>query len=398
MKILLITTRSICYYSASFFLERIKDALERHGFSVTYLDLSGYANDFSRLGKCLNEKYEAILDINSKLPFLVSNEERLLNKFDAPFFNYLVDHTLYHHPGLVFPIKNYHVITVDREEAGFIKENYPNIKSTHYLPLAGTEALIKKDHNDKKIDILFPGTFLDTEVIRDELKSQGPVMEQLMDDLYMAWNPRVEPIEKCLKRLLSDRHGSPEMYGMTDFNELLNHMYPVDRAKRYQIRYRIMRHLAIEGFPLTIIGSGWENTDLSDFKNVKFLPPVGISLSYEAMMDAKIVLDVNPLFYRGVHDRVPSAMANNAIVFSDMSRLADRSLQRMNGINYFDDNNDGLEELSTMIEKTLSRDPEYVSDEILDREYKKYKDDYSWDSWAYKFEKILEEIKNHALK
>lgn len=55
MKILLITTRSICYYSASFFLERIKDALERHGFSVTYLDLSGYANDFSRLGKCLNE-------------------------------------------------------------------------------------------------------------------------------------------------------------------------------------------------------------------------------------------------------------------------------------------------------------------------------------------------------
>ena len=393
MKILLITTRSICYYSASFFLERIRDALERRGFSVTYLDLSGYANDFSRLGECINEDYEAVLDINSKLPFLVSGEERLLNKFHAPFFNYLVDHTLYHHPGLVFPINNYHVLTVDRAEASYIKGNYPNIRSTHYMPLAGTEALVKKDYREKQIDLLFPGTFLARSVIRDELQSQGPVMEQLMDDLYMAWNPRIEPIEKCLKRLLSDRHGSPGQYGMQDFNELLNHMYPVDRAKRYQIRYKTVKYLAEEGFPLTILGTGWENTDLSEFKNVKFLPPVGISLSYEAMMDARLVLDVNPLFYRGVHDRVPSAMANGAVVFSDMSRLADRSLGQKNGINYFDDNTDGLEELSTMIEKALAKSPEYVSDEIISREYMKYKKDYSWDSWAEKFEKIIEETR-----
>ena len=109
-------TRELCYFSGSFFLNRIQEEAEKNGIETVRLDFPGEEADFSALSEQIGKPFDAILDINSRLPYLVDEKgERILNLMDAPFFNYIVDHPLYHHPGLVFPIRRYHAIGIDRQ-------------------------------------------------------------------------------------------------------------------------------------------------------------------------------------------------------------------------------------------------------------------------------------------
>ncbi len=112
-KILIIHTREICYYSGAFFLHRMEEALQRAGAEVDFVELSDEAADWNLLGDLLDRAkaspdrlYDAVLDINSKLPYLTmegenGREVRFLNELGIPFYNWIVDHPLYHHPGIL---------------------------------------------------------------------------------------------------------------------------------------------------------------------------------------------------------------------------------------------------------------------------------------------------------
>ena len=98
----------------------MEEALESIGCEVEYLELSHDDVDYDCLEDLLPEKeersrYDAILDINSKLPYLTLEDgSPFLDRLNAPFYNWIVDHPLYHHPGLSFPLKNYHVLAIDQ--------------------------------------------------------------------------------------------------------------------------------------------------------------------------------------------------------------------------------------------------------------------------------------------
>ncbi|MBQ1902605.1 MAG: hypothetical protein II169_08685, partial [Lachnospiraceae bacterium] len=173
MKVLLISSRELCYFSGSFFLDRIQEELEkicdveRVEFSETNLDA---------LQACLEKRYDAVLDINSKLPYLVMDDgSRFLDQLQAPFYNYILDHPLYHHPGLVFPLKDYHAIAIDKRHQAYMKQYYPHLKTVEYLPLGGTADLHPVDYKDRRIDLLFAGTYLDRKMVERELQGRGQV-------------------------------------------------------------------------------------------------------------------------------------------------------------------------------------------------------------------------------
>ena len=84
MKILLISSRELCYFSGSFFLDCIQKELEklcdveRVEFSETNLDA---------LQACLDsDDYDAILDINSKLPYLILDVQEKVSVESVPIF------------------------------------------------------------------------------------------------------------------------------------------------------------------------------------------------------------------------------------------------------------------------------------------------------------------------
>lgn len=325
MKVLLISSRELCYFSGSFFLDRIQEELEkicdveRVEFSETNLDA---------LQACLEKRYDAVLDINSKLPYLVMDDgSRFLNQLQAPFYNYILDHPLYHHPGLVFPLKDYHAIAIDKRHQAYMKQYYPHLKTVEYLPLGGTADLHPVDYKDRRIDLLFAGTYLDRKMVERELQGRGQVntpwqggvgrfgeqdIYEISMELISKWNPDEETMEEALSSLISTE-------GDSEFRELMNRLYAVDRYMRNEIRTDILVTIAEAGLPLTVLGEGWENTKLALFDNVKLLPGCPMEESFRYMADSKMVLDINPLFHDGLHDRVSSAWANGAVCVTNMN-------------------------------------------------------------------------------
>jgi hypothetical protein len=132
--------------------------------------------------------------------------------------------------------------------------------------------------------------------------------------LIECWNPEVEPMEDALQNLLA----SHEDVRVT-FPEVMNRLYAVDRYKRNETRREVLLAVAKAGIECTVIGEGWEKTELSRYPNVTILPGCPMEEIFDYMANSRMVLDVNPLFFDGLHDRVSAAMVNGAVCITNMN-------------------------------------------------------------------------------
>lgn len=357
MRILFPTTRDLCYFSADFFAEQITTALERQGAEVVRLpmperivDGKPVTPDFSPLEAFEGQHFDAIIDINSKLPYLEAEPGvRYLDTFDAPFFNIILDHPLYHHPGLSFRLKHYYTVTIDRCHNAYIGKYYPWIMQTFYLPLAGTlaeEAGAGTEstgggpnagttrntyaHSDERFPcLLFPGTFEPEPCLYEEVDALPDWAGAIVRELYGEWNPEEEPMEEAVSGYLESLpparideirdYLSAREQAADFFPVIMNYLYPLDRLTRFLMRKRVITALAEAGVALDIQGEGWEMTDVFDHPNVKSVPPMPIGPSIETMAKYRAILDINPNFYAGLHDRVSTAVINGCLTFSSMS-------------------------------------------------------------------------------
>lgn len=385
MKILLPHTRELCYYSGSFFLQKIADELESRGIEAVFMELSDDFCDLNRLEDALDGSFDAIIDVNSKMPYmLLDDDTRLVDAFGIPFFNYVVDHPLYHHPGLFFELKNYHMIGIDQNHCAFAKNNYTHLKGSHYLPIAGTKANQHIDFSMREIPVLVPVTYEEEHDIMYTLRDMGPDFYEL--GLFMIDLLENDlPIEDCLKKALSYFNKTPSDYSCRDFAELLNHCYPVDKYVRFSRRYKVVEALGKADIPATIMGDGWLTTDLEKYPSLNFIPSKSISVSFEVMANSKILLDINPLFAKGLHDRVSSAFANSCICFSDMNLLADEKLA--NNHNIISYNTHDLDSLCDVLKMNIEKPASHIAD----AGYELYQNNYTWKNWVDKFLTILYE-------
>ena len=368
MKILFPTTRDLCYFSADFFAAQITKALERQGAEVvrlplpeTIVDGKPVTTDFSPLEKYEGQHFDAIIDINSKLPYLEAEPGvRYLDTFDAPFFNIILDHPLYHHPGLAFRLKRYCCIAIDRCHNAYIEKYYPWIMKTFCLPLAGTSAAeaadadrmgsdakaVAPDSRERIPRLLFPGTFEPEPCLFEEAEKLPAWAGRIVKDLYGAWNPEEAPMEDAVEAYLRDLRPmqADEILGWFEMNErtaaaaarkenaggnpllsrelfplVMNYLYPLDRLTRFEMRKRVITALADAGAALDIQGEGWETTGILDRPNVHAVTPMPIGPAIETMAEYRAVLDINPNFYAGLHDRVSTALINHCLTFSNMS-------------------------------------------------------------------------------
>ncbi len=347
MKVLIPHTRELCYYSGSFFLNQIQNALEETGVEVRRLELLD--DDFSLLEEAWEEDFDAVIDINSRLPRLMDEKGRhFLDTKDAAFFNIILDHPLYHHTGLSVRLKNSHAVVVDEYHRRYIEKNYPHIRSVNCIPMGGTTGVTRIPFFEREQEFLFSGTYLSEEVLEDrafQVRSDyGDPTYQLMRDLYDAWDPQKAGIEDALDMLLEDYSAVAKMtkeelinneYEAVDEGELLNRLYIVDQMKRNRLRLKTLTEAADTGLDLTVMGEGWEETHLSEMPNVRLIPAVAMELSFEITANSKYVIDSNPLFFCGLHDRVTSALACGCVCITDGSDSYDRELKDGKNILYY---------------------------------------------------------------
>ncbi len=395
-------TRELCYFSGSFFLNRIQEEAEKNGIETVRLDFPGEEADFSALSEQIGKPYDAILDINSRLPYLVDEKgERILNLMDAPFFNYIVDHPLYHHPGLVFPIRRYHAIGIDRQHCAYMKKYYPNLSGVELLPLGGSKALAHIPFRERKDEILFMGTYIMDDKLEHRimgLRNQlNNATYQLALDVYDLWDDEKEGMEDCVLGLLkryaeSDRESDVEeyiadVYEMSGFPELLNAMFLVDQKRRNANRLEILSRIAETGSPMRVVGEGWRETPLSRYPNVEILDGCTMERSLEIMAMHKFLLDINPAFQCAMHDRVSSAFANGCVTISNMSRSFDEDIVKNKALLFYKKRG------AAGIPEMLSQMNMEEMEDMGERAYKIWEDKYSFSALFLKLREIMEKRK-----
>lgn len=97
----------------------------------------------------------------------------------------------------------------------------------------------------------------------------------------------------------------------------MNSMYAVDAYVRDYFRKAALDALLAEKLPVTVFGEGWEKYSCGDEHSLRREPAVPFALSFERIAKAHVLLNVSPIFNRGMHDRVPAGMANHAVVLTD---------------------------------------------------------------------------------
>ena len=87
--------------------------------------------------------------------------------------------------------------------------------------------------------------------------------------------------------------------------------------------------------PALIIGDGWDSVDKSDAR-ATFLPSRPATECWELYKDSRFVLNANPFFQDGCHERVLSGLINGAVCVSDRNRFSDHMFSHLENFVSFD--------------------------------------------------------------
>ena len=314
-KILVFCSREICYLSGNFFAHQLAAAFDDLGYETTVCEFTSQDDLDAVLSPFFGKKYRAVFDFNSLLPRLAMDDGTpVIDLIDGPFYDYIVDHQLFHYNCLMTRAKNFHAIVLDEGQADYVKKYHPQVKSVHMLPLGATIALFDGEKNPAD-HILFMGTYDAPEKVYDIVKAAPEpfcgMMKRIIEmRIAVPELPMEEAFAACLKE--DDMELDEAQFAL-----FMNTMYASDAYIRDYFRKAALDELLKKKIPVQLVGEGWEKyqTPYERYRTIE--KPVTFDLSFEKIAREQIMLDVSPIFNRGVHDRAIAGMANRTVVLTD---------------------------------------------------------------------------------
>ena len=324
-RVLIFSSREICYCSGNFFAHQLAAAFEELGFAADICELSPEDDLDAALMPFLGGSYRIAVDFNSMLPRMELEEGgRYLEQLNAPFFDYILDHPLFHYTGLTSGVKNLHAVVLDEAQEMYVRTYYPKVATVHTLPLGATEALYQGE-KEPDCRILFTGTYEDPDRVYALVKEARPALRERMERLIeRRVREPIIPMERALEDLL-DEEGTelqPEQFALC-----MNEMYAVDAYIRNYFRKIVLDELLDCGVPVTVMGEGWEKYCHRNEHNLRRERGVPFGLSFERIAKAHILLNTAPIFNHGMHDRIAAGMANHAVVLTDSNPYLERNFK-----------------------------------------------------------------------
>ncbi|MBO5372329.1 MAG: glycosyltransferase family 1 protein [Lachnospiraceae bacterium] len=384
-KILLFLSRDLCYESNRYFMSYLEEAFEKKGYDVDTCDLSIQMEE--KLENLLEhqEEYFAAIDFNSLLPRLeLEDGTPYLEAFKVPFWNYLVDHPLYHHVGIKRSFSHYSVICIDTCHQMYMQKYYPHIKNVSYLPLGATEAEMTRSFDQKRFELLFLGTFEQEQEFLD-LLADYPIKQQkeikVLIEMMQADSELTQ--EHALEIYLKEQG---EKLSDLEFGARLNQNYLADKYLRDVRRKKEVLAAAKSGIPFTIIGHGWDELMELDKSHISVYSGIGYAAAIQMMANAKMLLNTTPEFHGGLHDRVYIAMQNRTLCFTEYGKFAASQLKNEQEVIFYD-----YKDIDTLPEKIYQvyQNPDKIQ-KITENAYNKAKAEYSWDKRAEELLAILQ--------
>ena len=383
-KILIFTSREICYNSHFFFAHQMGGAFEKLGYEVEYCEFTRESDFDAVLQSHLGKSYKLMLDFNSLMPQLAEEDGTpVLDLINGPFYDYILDHPLFHYNCLSAKAKNFHAILLDEAQEAYVKRYYPGVKNTLTMPLGATEAIAKEKRTILPDCVLFIGSY-DSE-------------EKLYEMIELA----PKPIKSLSKKVLERRLEEPDVTMEEIFHEVLqecgmelddarfalfmNHMYPVDAYVRNHFRRKAIDCLVKYRIPVKIVGEGWEKYRSFDENLVKREVPVEFGLSFEKIAKEHILLNNSPFFNHGAHDRIYAGMANRCAVLSDENPYLKRTLKDRENIMLYSLKDE--KSLKDMAEELLTNHA--FCKDVQEKAYKEFCQNHTWEK---RVQRLLNEL------
>lgn len=321
--------------SLAYFSGRIGEILEKEGLQVFYYKLDQDERTIQAQRKKLRKFHKPGETMLISFNFngfrgeeeFYEDDVLIWKRLEIPCINIMVDHPFYY-PGLLDKVEEelgfdlYYQVLIDRDHEKFIRRFYPGISHVMFFPLAGSCA--EYIPTERKYDVVFTGNYTPPQKFRKYIER--------IDDEYTAFyegiiadlieNPDTtmeQAFEKHLKREMGEISDS-------DLRTCMGNMIFIDLYVRFYFRGEIIRTIAEAGIPVHIWGAGFDQLQCSKPENLILEGPTDTDGCLNALANAKISLNVMPWFKDGAHDRVYSAMCNEALCLTDHSRFMRQDL------------------------------------------------------------------------
>lgn len=371
-RVLIFSSREICYMSSNFFANQLGDAFEQLGFAADVCEFTKDDDLDARLEPWIGQEYRVVLDFNSLLPRMVmEDDEPYIKKLNGPFFDYILDHPLFHYTGITSGGSNLHALVLDEAQESYVRHYYPKTASVHTLPLGATKALYEGE-KEKECRILFPGTYDSPDAVYEMVKLAPEPIQSIMKDLIeRRMAEPLLPMEEAFRQYLAD---AKTELNVEQFASFMNAMYSVDAYIRDYFRKAALDELLSQRIPVTVVGEGWEKYRYKDEHSLRREPGVPFAYSFERMAKSHILLNVSPIFNRGMHDRIPAGMANRSVVLTDANPYLNARFSDGKELAFY-----ALSDLSTLsawAERLIGDAP--LRDEIASNAEKEFLKHYTW--------------------
>lgn len=258
------------------------------------------------------------------LNLLTEDGNIIWNILDVDCYDFIVDHPMYYHPALIFPVRRLTFLCVDQYHQEFIQRFYPKVNSI-FFPHAGIQADFPAiPFEERSMDILFTGAYLIDNSIDFHTQGLSAGLAQIWRECFEMLKSHTnftleQAIETCLQKKGIEL---PE----NDLRDTIRLFRDMDGMIRSYVRSCVVKTLADHDIKLHVYGEGWEHLDCKQ-ENLTVHKRIPFDETIPLMADAKIVLNIMPWFKSGVHDRVFSAMLNQSVCLTDSNEYMDQFLE-----------------------------------------------------------------------
>lgn len=340
------------------FADKVIEGMEDCGARIVLFDAK--RDPAPKLMELVEKDYDMVFAFNgiftsADLPASVI--EKLTMDGRNKCFSWFVDHPCHHDTRLrVFP-KNNVAAFVDREHVELTKEYFKEINPV-FLPHGGDVYKGKiRPWEDRSIDVLFCGSCYGVSEYDKTLEGMEPFLRDVLKKTleYLKDKPSLTVRQAMTEALLSSGVDK-ERINFGEENMLRLHRF-VDDYIRTWFRQKVLCELANAGIKVTVCGDGWDKMasfglEEENRENLIMLGSLGYEEALSKMADAKIILNVMPWFKDGSHERVFTAMRNQAVCLTDESIYLKEELKDYKSVQFY--SLDDLSKLKDKIKNILS--------------------------------------------
>lgn len=308
------------------------------------------------------------------------------NVLDIDCYDYVVDHPMYYHEEITYPIRRLTIVCVDEYHQRYIERFYQGKVRSFFLPHGGCCYEGREiPFEERSMDILFVGFYkeCDAEAYGREL---GSALKPLWLDCYkLLCSQTYMTLEQGLEYCLRKRGITLPTEDLRDLVRLFAHR-SMDILVKNSMRAEVIKTLANAGIRVHIYGpEAWKSLACNQ-ENLVLHGEVSFGETMRLVADSRIFLNVLPWYKAGAHERIYSAMLNGAVSLTDSNEYLNRTLtDGREALLYSLDN---LKELPGKVQYYLNHPKELAK--IAHRGYLYAKDRQTWQYRARQMAKIME--------